>query len=216
MYAHYLLGRPPSSTWMSHITSRRSVSQITLRAGRFARPDVSMRRPREPCPAKGCNQDFETRRRAVLTFEHFEHSERRCSPLLFSTHRYDIRAAATQSVGFPRNAVLVNPRNPVVAETTLQDAQEAARLIELPEIEDAFRCRPAAMTLYGCLRSSSGPRRRRNSGPDKSTESCNVPRERPFDRAKWRTAHRHRRSAQRDPLRQRQRKPRRSRSPCWR
>ena len=31
-----------------------------------------------------------------------------------------------------RVAVLVNPRNSVVAETTLRDAQEAARLIELP------------------------------------------------------------------------------------
>ena len=47
-----------------------------------------------------------------------------------------------------RVAVLVNPRNSVVAETTLRDAQEAARLIELPidileastsrEIEEAF------------------------------------------------------------------------------
>jgi len=47
-----------------------------------------------------------------------------------------------------RVAVLVNPRNSVVAETTLRDAQEAARLIELPidileastsrEIEAAF------------------------------------------------------------------------------
>ena len=31
-----------------------------------------------------------------------------------------------------RVAVLVNPRNSLVAETTLRDAQEAARLIELP------------------------------------------------------------------------------------
>jgi putative ABC transport system substrate-binding protein len=47
-----------------------------------------------------------------------------------------------------RVAVLVNPRNPVVAETTLRDAQEAACLIGLPidilkastsrEIEEAF------------------------------------------------------------------------------
>ena len=47
-----------------------------------------------------------------------------------------------------RVAVLVNPRNSVVAESTLRDAQEAARLIELPidilkastsrEIEEAF------------------------------------------------------------------------------
>jgi putative tryptophan/tyrosine transport system substrate-binding protein len=47
-----------------------------------------------------------------------------------------------------RVAVLVNPRNLVAAETTLRDAQEAARLIELPidilkastsrEIEEAF------------------------------------------------------------------------------
>jgi hypothetical protein len=48
-----------------------------------------------------------------------------------------------------RVAVLVNPRNSVVAETTLRDAQEAAHLIELPidilkastsrEIEEALR-----------------------------------------------------------------------------
>jgi len=87
--------------------------------------------------------------------------------------------------------------------------------VDLPGSCARHRCPPAAMTRYGRLRSSSGRRHRRNSRPGKSTESCNVPRERAFDHAERRIPHRHRQSAQQDAARRRRRKPRRSRSRGW-